>query len=57
MTGFLNFSNLFTSICAGILQDQNYTINYFSKNIINSTTSEAYLMSLDKNNLINARLL
>lgn len=57
MTGFLNFSNLFTSICAGILQDQNYTINYSSKNIINSTTSEAYLMSLDKNNLINARLL
>jgi hypothetical protein len=56
MTGFLNFSNLFTVLCAGVLEDLGYGINYSSKNIIKSTTNEAYLLSLSNNKLINSRL-
>lgn len=56
MTGFLNFSNLFTCITAGILKDLNYGINFDSEHIIKSTTSEAYLMSVSENKLINAKL-
>jgi tetratricopeptide (TPR) repeat protein len=56
MTGFLNFSNLFTVLCAGVLEDLGYDINYSSKNIIKSTTNEAYLLSLTNNKMINSRL-
>nr|QFG74808.1 MAG: hypothetical protein [Megaviridae environmental sample] len=56
MTGFLNFSNLFTVLCAGVLEDLGYGINYSSEHIIKTTTNEAYLLSLSNNKLINSRL-